>query len=67
VKLAADAGLGEYRCAPAYQDVIARTYSFNNNALLRFQETLKDAIDPNGIMSPGRYGIWPRHLRSKSA
>jgi (+)-pinoresinol hydroxylase len=66
VKLAAAAGFGEYRCAPAYQDVIARTYSFNNNALLHFQETLKDAIDPNGIISPGRYGIWPRHLRSKS-
>lgn len=66
VKLAADAGFGEYRCAPAYQDVIARTYSFNNNALLHFHETLKDAIDPNGILSPGRYGIWPRHLRSKS-
>jgi (+)-pinoresinol hydroxylase len=66
VKLAAEAGLGEYRCAPVYQDLIARTYSFNDNALLRFQETLKDAIDPNGIMSPGRYGIWPRHLRSKS-
>jgi len=24
---------------------------------------IKDAIDPNGIMSPGRYAIWPRHLR----
>jgi FAD/FMN-containing dehydrogenase len=64
VKLAAEAGFGEYRAAPAYQDVIARTYSFNDNALLRFQETLKDALDPNGIMSPGRYGIWPRRLRS---
>jgi (+)-pinoresinol hydroxylase len=66
VKLAADAGFGEYRAAPAYQDVIARTYSFNDNVLLHFQETLKDAIDPNGIMSPGRYGIWPQRLRSKS-
>jgi len=35
----------------------------NNHALLRFHETVKDAIDPNGILSPGRYGIWPRHLR----
>lgn len=67
VKLAAEAGFGEYRCAPAYQDLIAHTYSFNNNALLRFQETLKDAIDPNGILSPGRYGIWPRHLRKSAA
>jgi (+)-pinoresinol hydroxylase len=26
---------------------------------------LKDAIDPNGIMSPGRYAIWPKHLREQ--
>jgi 4-cresol dehydrogenase (hydroxylating) len=39
------------------------TYSFNNHALLRFHETLKDAIDPNGILSAGRYGIWPKHVR----
>jgi 4-cresol dehydrogenase (hydroxylating) len=24
---------------------------------------MKDAIDPKGIMSPGRYDIWPKHLR----
>jgi 4-cresol dehydrogenase (hydroxylating) len=66
VRLAAKAGFGEYRAAPAYQDLIMSTYSFNNHALLRFHETLKDAVDPNGIMSPGRYGIWPRHLRQKS-
>jgi 4-cresol dehydrogenase (hydroxylating) len=39
-------------------------YSFNNHALLRFQERLKDAADPNGILAAGRYGIWPKHLRS---
>jgi 4-cresol dehydrogenase (hydroxylating) len=34
---------------------------------LRFHETLKDAVDPNGIISPGRYGIWPKHLRKQSS
>jgi 4-cresol dehydrogenase (hydroxylating) len=63
VEIAAAHGWGEYRTAPAYQDLIMSTYSFNNHALLRLHETLKDAIDPNGILSPGRYGIWPRHLR----
>jgi len=63
VQIAAGHGWGEYRTAPAYQDLIMSTYSFNNHALLRLHETLKDAIDPNGILSPGRYGIWPKHLR----
>ncbi|MEP7242646.1 MAG: FAD-binding oxidoreductase [Gammaproteobacteria bacterium] len=65
VKIAAEHGWGEYRTAPAYQDLIMSTYSFNDNALLRFHERLKDAVDPNGILSPGRYGIWPKHLRGK--
>jgi (+)-pinoresinol hydroxylase len=63
VKVAADHGWGEYRTPPAFQDAIMATYSFNNNALLRFHETVKDAIDPNGILSAGRYGIWPKHIR----
>jgi 4-cresol dehydrogenase (hydroxylating) len=33
--------------------------------LHRFHETLKDAIDPNGILSAGRYNIWPKTLRGK--
>jgi len=63
VRIGAENGWGEYRTAPAYQDTIMATYSFNNHALLRFHETIKDAIDPNGIISPGRYGIWPKYLR----
>jgi (+)-pinoresinol hydroxylase len=60
---AAEHGWGEYRTAPAYQDAIMATYSYNNHVLLRFHETLKDAVDPNGILSAGRYGIWPKHIR----
>jgi (+)-pinoresinol hydroxylase len=63
VQIAAEHGFGEYRTAPAYQELIMNTYSFNNHALRRFHERLKDAIDPNGILSAGRYGIWPKHLR----
>lgn len=63
VKIAAEHGWGEYRTAPAYQDDIMDTYAFGDHALRRFDETLKDAIDPNGILSAGRYGIWPKHLR----
>ena len=63
IKVAAEHGWGEYRTAPAFQDNVVDTYDFNNHALLRFNETLKDAVDPNGILSAGRYGIWPKHLR----
>ena len=67
VRIAAEHGWGEYRTAPAYQDDVMNTYSFNNHALLRFHETVKDAVDPNGILSAGRYGIWPKHLRGQKA
>jgi hypothetical protein len=26
-------------------------------------ETIKDALDANGILMPGKQGIWPRRLR----
>ena len=63
IKVSAEHGWGEYRTPVIYQDDVMDVYSFNNHALRRFHETLKDAVDPNGILSPGRYGIWPKHLR----
>jgi len=67
IQIAAEHGWGEYRTAPAFQDAVMNTYSFNNHALRRFHETIKDAVDPNGIISAGRYGIWPKHLRGTKA
>jgi 4-cresol dehydrogenase (hydroxylating) len=63
IDLAAEHGWNEYRTAPPFQDQVAKTYSFNDNALLHFQQLLKDAADPNGIIAPGRGGVWPRQLR----
>lgn len=63
IALGAEHGYGEYRTAPLFQDQVMSTYSFNNNMLRRFCETLKDAVDPNGIISPGRGGFWPRTMR----
>jgi hypothetical protein len=63
VKNMAAAGFGVYRTSPAMQDLVVGQYSFGDHALLRFQQTLKDAADPNGVIAPGRYGLWPRRLR----
>ena len=56
-----------YRTNPAFQDQVVSKLSYDDNALLRFEEKLKDGIDPNGIISPGRYGIWPAGMRSGRA
>jgi len=63
VEVAAEHGWGFYRTHIAFMDKVVDTYSYANHSLLRLQETVKDALDPNGILSAGRYGIWPKHLR----
>jgi 4-cresol dehydrogenase (hydroxylating) len=57
------AGYGQYRTHLAFMDLAASQYDFNNHALMRMSETIKDALDPNGILSPGKQGIWPKKLR----
>jgi 4-cresol dehydrogenase (hydroxylating) len=47
-------------------DAIAGTYNWNDNALWKVHQTIKDALDPKGILAPGKSGIWPRHLRDRS-
>jgi 4-cresol dehydrogenase (hydroxylating) len=64
VEVSAENGWGEYRTHIAFMDRVAESYSYNNHALRRLHETLKDAIDPNGILSPGKSGIWPRQMRN---
>jgi len=65
IELGARHGYGEYRTPPLFQDQVMGTYSFNGNALRRFCETLKDAVDPKGIIAPGRGGFWPRSMRKE--
>jgi 4-cresol dehydrogenase (hydroxylating) len=67
VNICADHGWTEYRVHPHFQRLAMQTYGFNDGALHRLHETLKDAIDPNGIISAGRYDIWPKHLRGTRA
>ncbi|KAK9774023.1 putative Vanillyl-alcohol oxidase [Seiridium cardinale] len=63
IKEAAAAGFGEYRTHLLLSDQVASTYSWNNNALMGFHNTIKDSLDPNGILAPGRNGIWPKKYR----
>ncbi len=62
---AAQAGYGEYRTHLVFQDQVAQTYDWNDGALMKFNERIKDALDPNGILAPGRCGIWPKNYRGK--
>lgn len=50
-------GWGEYRTHLALMDQIAETYSWNDHALLKLSERLKDAVDPNGILAPGKVSV----------
>ncbi|KAL8279162.1 hypothetical protein RQP46_008418 [Phenoliferia psychrophenolica] len=62
---AAQLGYGEYRTHIALYDQVAATYNWNDNAIMKLNNTLKDALDVNGIMQPGRSGIWPKKYRGQ--
>jgi 4-cresol dehydrogenase (hydroxylating) len=53
-------GYGEYRAHLDFMDLATDQYSWGEHAYRRFVERIKDAVDPKGIISPGRHGIWPQ-------
>lgn len=56
---AAEMGYTAYRTHLDYMDEVASHFNFNGGALRQFTTKLKDFLDPRGILSPGKSGIWP--------
>ncbi|RLA13882.1 MAG: oxidoreductase [Gammaproteobacteria bacterium] len=56
---AARLGFGELKANLEYMDLVASTYSNMDNGLAKLNQKLKDILDPAGILSPGKSGIWP--------
>ncbi|ETS86189.1 Vanillyl-alcohol oxidase [Pestalotiopsis fici W106-1] len=65
IAAAAARGWGEYRAHLALMDEIAGTYSFNDNAQMKLNEKLKNALDPKGILAPGKNGVWPANYKKE--
>jgi len=63
IRAAAKVGCMEYRVGTYMMGPTMNLFSFNNHSLMRFHEKIKDAIDPNGVLAPGKYGIYPKHMR----
>jgi 4-cresol dehydrogenase (hydroxylating) len=51
-------GYGEYRAHLDFMDLAAEQYSFGDGAYMRFVDKIKDAVDPGGVLAPGKQGIW---------
>lgn len=56
-------GYGEYRAHLSFMDLAADQFGFNDHAQRRFNEQIKNTLDPNGIIAPGKSGIWGTRLR----
>lgn len=67
VHLARKFGYSEYRAHVDYMDLVAEQFDFNGQSLMTLNNRIKDVMDPNGILSPGKQGIWPARYRETKA
>jgi 4-cresol dehydrogenase (hydroxylating) len=58
-------GVSLYRSHVTFMDDGADILAFNNHAFRRLNEQLKATLDPNGILAPGKQGIWSTTYQRK--
>lgn len=67
IRAAARRGWVEYRAGTPYMDLVADLHDFNGGASSRVLSRLKAALDPAGVLSPGKSGIWPVEPRADAS
>lgn len=61
-------GHGSPRAHLAFMDDTATSYSWHDHALLRASVAIKDVLDPQGVIAPGKSGLWPaRYAQRKKS
>lgn len=63
-RAAAAEGFALYRTHLDFMDVGAEQFDAHDHAQLRFNERLKDSLDPTGVLAPGKQGVWPAAYRA---
>lgn len=51
-------GWTEYRAGTLFMDQVLAEQDFEGGSKAELYKRIKDALDPNGILSPGKSGIW---------
>jgi 4-cresol dehydrogenase (hydroxylating) flavoprotein subunit len=59
IRTAATQGSGELKSHLNYMDLILSVYSGQDGGLHKTLQKIKDALDPHGVLSPGKSGLWP--------
>ncbi|KAH8879214.1 vanillyl alcohol oxidase [Thozetella sp. PMI_491] len=62
---AAARGWGVFRVHTALMDATADTFNFNHHIQMKFNEAIKNTVDPNGILAPGKNGIWHKNFEQR--
>lgn len=60
VPVLASHGFGEYRAHLEFMDLVQEQFDFNDGALASLLQDIKGALDPAGVLAPGKQGVWPR-------